>query len=136
MAMEIQISIFDMLDQYETPEIPPKEQKKGVKGWVIEWSGLFLRENGYDHDWHGVCTRQIILEQDTRKDKDGRWVQAAHTIKGPFGGWYGQLHRVFSQRPSWADCLRWAAENRCKDDPDEVGYYEVLGDWTGAKYEW
>jgi len=27
-----QISIFSLIDEYETPIIPPEEQKKGMKG--------------------------------------------------------------------------------------------------------
>ena len=135
-CMEIQISMFDMLDQYETPEIQPEEQKKGVKGWIIEGSGIFLRENGFDHDWRGVCTRPIIFEKDTYKDRQGRWCQWAHTTKGPHAGWCGGMKRIFRDRPSWADCLKWAAETRHKSDPEEVGYYEIVGDWSGAKYEW
>lgn len=134
--MEMQVSMFDMLDQYETPEIPPEEQKKGVKGWIIEGSGIFLRKNGFDHDSRGVCTRPIVFEQDTRKDRDGCWWQAAHTTKGPYGGWYGGMKRVFRSRPSWADCLRFAKETRLKGDPEQVEYYEIIGDWAGAKREW
>ena len=134
--MEMQISMFDMLDQYEAPEIPPEAQKKGGKGWIIERSGTFLRKNGFDHDWRGVCTRPIIFERDTYKDKRGRWCQWAHTTKGPFAGWYGGFKRVFASRPSWADCLKFAQDTKEKDDPDQVGYYEVNGDWSGAKYEW
>ena len=131
-----QISIFELMDEYETPEIPPEEQKKGVKGWIIEGSGILLRENGFDHDSRGVCTRPIVFEQDTRKDKDWRWWQAAHTTKGPYGGWYGGMKRVFRSRPSWADCLRFASETRVNGDPEQVEYYEVIGDWAGAKREW
>ena len=132
----MQISIFDMLDQYETPEIPPEEQKKGVKGWIIEGSGIFLMKNGWDHDWRGVCTRPIVFEKNTSKDRDGCWWQAAHTINGPHGGWYGGMKRVFKVRPSWADCLRYAKETALKGDPEKVEYYEIIGDWAGAKREW
>ena len=38
MNMNSQISMFSMLDEYETPQIPIEEQKKGVKGWVIDIS--------------------------------------------------------------------------------------------------
>ena len=134
--MEMQISMFDMLDQYETPEIPPEMQKEGTKGWIIVNSGIFLRENGFDHDWRGVCTRPIIFEKDTYKDRQGRWCQWAHTTKGPYSGWCGPFKRVFKARPSWSDCKKHAADTRSKSDPEEVGYYEVLGDWNGAKYEW
>jgi hypothetical protein len=135
---EQQISMFAMLDAYETPEIPPDEQKKGGKGWIIECSGIFLKKNGFDHDHRGVCTRQVILEKDTRPDPkawDG-WFQAGHTIKGPYHGWYGPVHRIFRQRPTWSDCLKYMADTRLEGEPEEVGYYEVIGDWNGAKYEY
>lgn len=138
MAQNEQISMFQMLDTYETPEIPPEEQKKGMKGWIIERSGIFLIENGFDHDWRGVCTRQIVFEEDTRPDRKafGGWFQAAKTIKGPYHGWYGGLHKIFRKRPSWADCLKYMAETRKKGDPETVGYYEIIGDWNGKKYEY
>ena len=75
-----------LLDTYGTPEIPPEEQKKGMRGWIIEWSGTFLRENGYSYDSRGVCTRQIILEADTKPDRKAydRWFQAGRTLKAPY----------------------------------------------------
>lgn len=133
-----QISMFDMLDEYETPEIPPEEQKKGMKGWIIECSGIFLMKNGYDHDHRGVCTRPVELEEDTKPDRrahDG-WFQAGRTTKGPYHGWYGPLHRIFRKRPSWTDCLKYMADTRRKDEPEEVRYYEVLGNWDGSKNEY
>lgn len=137
---EQQISMFAMLDAYETPEIPPDEQKEGVKGWIIECSGIFLKKNGFDHDHRGVCTRQVILEKDTRPDPKARdgWFQAAHTIKGPWHGWYGPYYRIFRQRPTWSDCLKYMAEDHpaMSGEPEEVEYYEVIGDWNGAKYEY
>lgn len=133
-----QISMFEMLNEYETPVIPPEEQKKGTKGWIIECSGIFLMKNGFDHDWRGVCTRPVILEKDTVPDKRSYrgWFQAARTTKGPYHGWYGGLHRIFRTRPSWADCLKHMAEVRREDEPEEVGYYEIIGDWRGEKTEY
>lgn len=130
--------MLSLLDAYETPEIPPEEQKKGTRGWIIECSGIFLRKNGFDHDWRGVCTRPVELEKDTTPDRRSRsgWFQAGRTTKGPHHGWYGPLHRIFRKRPSWADCLKYMADDRMKDDPEEVGYYEIIGLWDGAKYEY
>ena len=127
-----------MLDLYETTEIPPEEQKKGMKGWIIECSGIFLVKNGHSHDHRGVCTRPIIFEEDTRKDPKAYsgWHQAAKTTKGPHHGWYGGIHRVFRDRPSWADCIKYMKDIKKKEDPAEVEYYEIIGDWSRVKREY
>lgn len=133
--METQMSVFAMLDSYETPEIPPEEQKAGMRGWIIECSGIFLRRNGYDHDSRGVCTRPIEFTEDTKKDAkayDG-WCQAARTIKGPHHEWLGPLYKVFRRRPTWNDCLKFMADTKREGDPEEVEYYEIIGMWEGVK---
>ena len=129
-AMAGQISMFEIMDQYETPVIPVEEQKKGVKGWIIELNGIFLRENGFKEDWRGVCTRPVVFEKDTKKDSHGWW-QYCHTTKGPSRGWMGSPRTVYRKRPTWNDCLKYARENGSKDDPKDVRYYERRGDWTG-----
>ena len=131
-----QISMFSILDEYETPFIPVEEQKKGVKGWIINFSGIFLRENGFKEDWHGVETRQIVFNADTKKDKYGKMWQDAKTIKGPSMGWMGSVKPVFKTRLTWNDCLTWARKNMHKDDPEDVRYFSHKGDWTGIyRYE-
>ena len=133
-----QISMFAMLDEYETPEIPLEEQKAGMKGWIIEGSGIFLKRNGNDHDWRGVCTRPIILNENTEPDPGSYsgWFQAGETTKGPSSCWYGPVKRIFRERPTWHDCLKYMADTRERDDPEEVGYYEIIGLWNGAKYKY
>ena len=120
-----QLSIWSMLDEYEIPLMPPEQQKKGAVGWVIEFSGLFLRENGYKSDWHGICTRPVVFERDTN-DRG----QMAHCIKGTHMGWCGQVKQIFSRRPTWNDCLLYARKNARKDDPTDVRYYDRTGDWV------
>ena len=138
MKKQQQISIFSMLDSYETPEIPPEEQKKGMKGWIIECSGIFLVKNGCSHNYRGVCTRPIVFEQDTRRDLKvhSGWFQAAVTTKGPYSGWYGPLKRIFRERPTWGDCLKYMKDIREEEDPIEVEYYEIIGSWNGVKTEY
>ena len=133
-----QISMTALLDSYETPEIPPEEQKAGMKGWIIECSGIFLVKNGSDRDWRGVCTRPVIIEKDTTPDKRAYsgWHQAARTLKGPYMGWYGGLRTIFARRPSWSDCLKYMRDTKKKDDPEEVRYYEIIGAWNGIKCEY
>ena len=124
--MIAQISMFELLDEYETPLLPADRQKAGTVAWVIEWSGLFLRKNGFKDDWHGVCTRPVILENDTDESKR---FQAAHTIKGTHQGWYGGIHPLYAKRPTWNDCVLWARQHRKQDAPEEVRYYDRDGNW-------
>ncbi len=93
-----QLSMFELLDQYETPTIPIEEQKKGVKGWIIELSGIFLKKNGFKEDWRGVETRPVIFNEDTHKDRHGWW-QSCETTKGPSSGWVASPRMVFRTRP-------------------------------------
>ena len=130
-----QISFFSLLDEYETPIIPPEEQKKGMKGWIIQFSAILLVENGYDHDRTCVETRPVVFESDTWK-KNGTWKQDAVTTKGPCGGWYGPYKTIFRSRPTWQDCLLWARENHKSYMPEAVEYYSQTGDWHGIyRYE-
>ena len=124
-----QISIFELMDEYETPEIPLKEQKKGVKGWVIQIEGIYLRKNGWPGDWTGVETRPVIFTGNTHKDRDGFWWQSVQSTKGPFFGWTKGPERVFKARPTWNDCLKYVRENR-QDHPEEVRYRSRDGDWN------
>ena len=127
--MNEQISMFEMLNQYETPEIPIEEQKRGAKGWIIELSGLFLKENGFREDWRGVETRPVVFKENTHKDRRGSWWQTCETIKGPSMGWTGSVRNVFRSRPTWNDCLKYAREHGHRDDPKDIRYYSRTGDW-------
>ena len=134
-AMIDQVSIFEMLDEYETAELLPEEQKKGKTGWIIQFSGLFLKENGFKEDWHGVETRPIVFESDTRKDKYGM-CQDFRTTKGPYQGHLGGLVKVYKSRPTWKDCLKYARENGRRNDPQDVRYYTQTADFESIyKYE-
>lgn len=122
-----QLSIWSLFDEYETPFLPVDQQKKGVVGWIIEFSGIFLRKNGFKSDWRGVCTRPVVFEEDT--NSRGNRGQMAHSIKGTYSGWCGFVKPIFSRRPTWNDCLRYARENSNYDDPSDVRYYDRTGDW-------
>ena len=123
----IQLDFFDLI---KTPLIPPEEQKKGVKGWIIEFSGLFLKENGFKEDWHGVRTVLVMFERDTKQDTNGNWHQMAKAIKGPIMGWCGGTRPVYRKRPTWTECLQYAEEHKGKGDPVDVRYYDRTGDWS------
>lgn len=34
-----QVTMFGLLDEYETPQLPVKFRNRGVKAWVIEAAG-------------------------------------------------------------------------------------------------
>lgn len=131
-----QISMFSLLDEYETPMIPIEEQKKGVKGWIIDISCICLRKNGCKDDWTGVETRPVILLSDTHEDKDGFMWQHVQTTKGPYSGWNKAPERIFRKRPTWDDCLKWARQHMSKSDPREIRFYSRDGNWNGIyQYE-
>ena len=123
--MTEQLSMFDLLG---TPVIPPEAQKKGVKGWIIDISGIFLRENGFPEDMTGVCTQPVKFTENTRKDKDGRWFQAGETTHGIWHGWYGPVFTVYAKRPTWAECVEYARQKKSR--PEKVVYYERSADFN------
>lgn len=132
-----QISIFEMLDEYETPEIPLEEQKAGVKGWIIDISCICLKKNFCKEEFTGVETRPIIFNRDTRKDRDGYWTQDAECTKGPYSGWVCHPKRVFRRRPTWADCLKYGRERARKEGyPEDIRFYSRDGNFNAIyKYE-
>ena len=131
MITENQISIFSILDEYETPQIPPEEQRKGMRGWIIEISVICLKENGYKTEWTGVETRPVIFLQDTRKDRDGFTWQHCETTKGPYSGWAHRPKTIFRKRPSWADCMKYGREKAKEEGyPEEIRFYSRDGDWN------
>lgn len=126
MIIKGQISIFDLLDEYKTPTIPAEEQKKGVKGWIMEISAICLRENGFKEDYVTVCTRPVVFKEDTRESRDGWW-QAAETTYGPSTGWYGSLREVYRKRPTWQECAEYA--QRKHPEISDIRYSERNGNW-------
>jgi hypothetical protein len=134
--MNSQISMFQMLDEYETPQIPLDEQKMGGKGWIIDISAICLKKNGYKEEWTGVETRPVIFLRDTRKDRDGFTWQHCETTKGPLQGWSSAPKRIFRKRPSWADCLKYGREKARKEGyPEDIRFYSRDGDFNGI-YEY
>lgn len=137
MTTESQISMFSILDEYETPEIPLEEQKAGVKGWIIDISCICLKKNFCKEDWTGVETRPVVFLRDTHKDRDGFTWQDCETIKGPYSGWNSGPKRVFRRRPTWADCLKYGRERARKEGyPEDIRFYSRDGNWNGIyQYE-
>jgi len=129
-----QMSMFEMLGETGTPVIPAEAQKAGRRGWIIEISGIWLKENGFREDAIAVCTRPIVFEEDTRKDELGRVRQHAKTTYGPAGGWFGGEEKVYARRPTWAECVQYARERRSY--PAQVVYYERNGSFENPVYEY
>lgn len=120
-----QLDLFDMIGDPVTPEIPPEEQKKGVKGWIIDISAILLKKNGFREDAICVCTQPVQFVEDTKKDKHGRWDQSAQSIHGPMHGWYGPYHTVYAQRPTWEECKKYVRSRY--SIPEKILYMERDG---------
>lgn len=120
--MNGQISMFEMLGEPTTPVIPFEEQKKNRKGWIIEISGIFLQKNGFKENAIGVCTRPVVFEEDSKKDKYNRISQMARSIYGPPMGWCGGNKTVYAKRPTWEECVAYAHKHY--SIPQTVKYYE------------
>jgi len=117
-----QINFFDMLGDPQTPLIPFEEQKQGVTGWIIEISGILLKKNGFKEDAVCVCTVPVVFEEDTTKDKLGRLSQWARSTHGNPMGWCGGYRDVYTARPSWEECVKYARKKYAI--PQLVKYYE------------
>lgn len=115
-----QISMYELLNIDETPEIPFEKQKKGVKGWVIRIHGIFPRSNGWPKDMVGVTTFRVILERDSDTDRHGRW-QYAHCIEGGCkgDGWMGTPYKLYAKRPTWKELQEYVRRN-CREPYDEI----------------
>jgi hypothetical protein len=123
--MNEQISMFELLGEPVTPLIPFEEQKKGKHGWIMDISALLLRENGFREDAVCVCTRPVIFEENSKKDRNGRTSQMARSTHGPYMGWRGGYKDVYSRRPTWKECLEYAHKRYAI--PEKVLYYERDG---------
>lgn len=120
--MNEQLNFFDLIGEAETPLIPFEEQKKGRRGWIIEISAILLKKNGWKEDAICVCTRPVVFEENSTKDKYGRMWQQAKTIHGPYSGWSGRGKEIYASRPTWEECKKFA--KRHYTIPDKVLYYE------------
>ena len=126
--MDKQISIFELLGDTSTPEIPLEEQKKGRRGWIISISAILLRENGFKEDAVCVRTEPIRFDEDSRKDKHGRWSQFASSTHGPSHGWYGPVYTVYAKRPTWDECVAFVRKRYT--NPEKVMYMERDGNFN------
>lgn len=127
--MDGQVSMFEMLDMDDTPTIPFEQQKRGMKGWVIQINAIFLPENGYEKTMVGVTTMQVVLNRDsyTRHnkilDRIEQWQDATCTgVGGCRGdGWVGSPKKLYVRRPTWRE-LQEYVRKQYKDPYDEIVY--------------
>ena len=127
--MDGQISMFELLDMDETPTIPFEEQKRGMKGWVIEIQGIYTVENGFGKNMVGVTAMQVILKQDSYTrvnrtlDRVEKWQDAECTgVGGCKGdGWVGSPKKLYARRPTWRE-LQDYVRKHYRDPYDEIVY--------------
>lgn len=125
-----QLSMFIMLGEDETPVIPFEQQKKGMKGWVIEIQGVYTTENGFKKNMVGVTTKQVVLNRDSyirhnrTLDRTEYWQDASSTgVGGCKGdGWIGSPKKIYVRRPTWAECQEYVRKHH-RGDPYE---YEIV----------
>lgn len=124
-----QLSIFELMDLDETPVIPFEQQKRGMKGWVIEIQGIFTVENGFKKNQVGVTTKRVVLNQDsyTRHnrtlDRIEKWQAATCTGEGGCkgDGWVGDPRKLYVKRPSWRELQDYVRRNY-RGTYDEIVY--------------
>lgn len=133
-----QISIFELLEMDETPEIPFELQKKGMVGWIIQIEAIMLKEYGFGKNMIGVTTRKITFIRDSNTDGHGRW-QYANTIDRCKGdGWMGTPKKIYAKRPTWRECQDYVRRIHKGDPSDyEIVYVRKNGDASHSicKYE-
>ena len=115
--MDGQISMFSLLDEWETPELPIPERNKGVKAWVIEVAGITnsLKNNAPIRFWL-VRPRQVMFTNNARRDPKAYsgWFTAAESVRGQYFGWYGGIGKkhVFIREPTWNDMVKYTREQK------------------------
>ena len=120
-----QVSMFTLVEEYETEQIPPEERKKDVKAWTIE---AFAMAKGMDTDeiaFWVVRPRRIVFERDSRWDsRYQKWDTFGHGIGGDYWGFYGGHGSmpVFIKKPSHGDCFLFVKRKREYRPGQEIRY--------------
>lgn len=111
--MNEQISMFALLDEWETPLMQPEEMKEGVTAWVIEMAAITnsIRINA-PIQYCLARGRKVKFTRDSKKDKEGRWDTFAKTVGGTFFEWYGGRGRkyIFRKKPTWNDLQKYVMQ--------------------------
>ena len=101
-----QTTLFDALeDAYTTPVLPPEEQRKGMRGWIVE--AVPYRDGNEDDAKYVLLMLQariVEFERDTVRTAKG-WSQNAHTADRNMG-WGGWERLIFRSRPTVGDMLK------------------------------
>ena len=120
-----QVSMFTLVEQYETPQLPPEERKKDVKAWTIE---AFAMAKGWDTDeiaYWVVRPRRIVFIRDSRWDSHYQcWDTFGDSLGGNYWGWYGGHGSmpVFIKKPSHGDCFLFVKRKREYRPGQEIRY--------------
>lgn len=113
-----QVSMFGLLDEYETPQLPVKFRNQGVKAWVIEAAGIKNSlASGAPIKYWAVRARRVEFQENAKPDRHSSsgWFTAAESCDGKnFFGWYGGLGHepVFEERPTFADMEKFVKTRR------------------------
>ena len=113
-----QVTMFGLLDGYETPQLAVKYRNRGVKAWVIEaaaWKES-LKPDVPILYW-GVRARRVEFIENAKPDNRAYsgWFTAADSCDGKqHFGWYGGLGHepVFEERPTFADMEKYVKRRR------------------------
>lgn len=104
--MQGQISVFDLLGEYDTPLLPFEVCKKGVKAWIVEFARI---TNSWDRDapvqFVALRPRKIIFEEDSELDEYG-WNLFYRSVGSPYFEEWGGTETIFARKPSFDDMIR------------------------------
>ena len=120
-----QVSMFTLVEEYETEQIPPEQRKEGVKAWTIE---AFAMAKGMDTDeiaFWVVRPRRIVFIRDSRWDSHYQcWDTFGDSLGGNYWGWYGGHGSmpVFIKKPSHGDCFLFVKRKREYRPGQEIRY--------------
>ena len=112
-----QVTMFALLDGYETPQLAVKFRNQGVKAWIIEAAGI---KNSLEDDapilFWVVRPRKVMFTNNARRDPRtySGWFTSAESVGGQYFGWYGGLGHepVFEERPTFADMEKYVKQRK------------------------
>lgn len=120
-----QVSMFTLVEEYETEQIPPEQRKEGVKAWTIEAYAMAKGWNTDEIAYWVVRPRRIVFERDSKWDsRYQKWSTFGHVTEGPYWGWYGGHGNMetFRTKPSHGDCFLFVKRKREYRPGQEIRY--------------
>lgn len=111
MAIPGQITLFEMMDEYNAPRLPLELARAGVKAWIIEWCAI---TNSHQEEAPiisiRVRARMIMFKRDSKVGLTG-WQLYWDTIDGlPYMGAWGTRQDIFAKEPGFPDMERYVRE--------------------------